>query len=37
MMRQLANELAPDIRMNGVAPSGTVTNLSTAPFARGKR
>ncbi len=31
MMRQLANELAPDIRVNGVAPSGTVTNLRTAP------
>lgn len=30
MMRQLANELAPDIRVNGVAPSGTVTNLRTA-------
>ena len=31
MMRQLANELAPDIRVNGVAPSGTATNLRTAP------
>ena len=31
MMSQLANELAPDIRVNGVAPSGTVTNLGTAP------
>lgn len=31
MMRQLANELAPDIRVNAVAPSGTATNLSTAP------
>jgi NAD(P)-dependent dehydrogenase (short-subunit alcohol dehydrogenase family) len=30
MMRQLANELAPDIRVNGVAPSGTVTGLRTA-------
>jgi NAD(P)-dependent dehydrogenase (short-subunit alcohol dehydrogenase family) len=30
MMRQLANELAPDIRVNGVAPSGTVTNFRTA-------
>jgi NAD(P)-dependent dehydrogenase (short-subunit alcohol dehydrogenase family) len=36
MMRQLANELAPDIRVNGVAPSGTVTNLSTAPSLAGK-
>lgn len=31
LMRQLANELAPDIRVNGVAPSGTATNLRTAP------
>lgn len=30
VMRQLANELAPDIRVNGVAPSGTVTGLRTA-------
>ena len=30
MMRELANELAPDIRVNGVAPSGTATNLRTA-------
>jgi NAD(P)-dependent dehydrogenase (short-subunit alcohol dehydrogenase family) len=30
MMRQLANELAPDIRVNGVAPSGTATGLRTA-------
>ena len=29
-MRQLANGLAPDIRVNGVAPSGTVTNFRTA-------
>lgn len=36
MMRQLANELAPDIRVNGVAPSGTVTNLRTAPSLAGK-
>ena len=35
MMRQLANELAPDIRVNGVAPSGTVTNLRTAPSLAG--
>lgn len=31
LMRQLASELAPDIRVNGVAPSGTATNLRTAP------
>ena len=31
MMRQLANELAPDVRVNGVAPSGTATNLRVAP------
>jgi NAD(P)-dependent dehydrogenase (short-subunit alcohol dehydrogenase family) len=36
MMRQLANELAPDIRVNGVAPSGTVTNLRTASSLAGK-
>jgi NAD(P)-dependent dehydrogenase (short-subunit alcohol dehydrogenase family) len=36
MMRQLANELAPDIRVNGVAPSGTQTNLRTAPSLAGK-
>jgi NAD(P)-dependent dehydrogenase (short-subunit alcohol dehydrogenase family) len=35
MMRQLANELAPDIRVNGVAPSGTATNLTTAPSLAG--
>lgn len=27
MIRQLAYELAPDIRVNGVAPGGTLTNL----------
>ena len=36
MMRQLANELAPDIRVNGVAPSGTVTNLRTTSSLAGK-
>jgi len=36
MMRQLANELAPDIRVNGVAPSGTVTGLRTAPSLAGE-
>ena len=36
MVRQLANELAPSIRVNGVAPSGTATGLRTAPsLARG--
>ncbi|MBM4261903.1 MAG: SDR family NAD(P)-dependent oxidoreductase [Deltaproteobacteria bacterium] len=35
LMRQLANELAPDIRVNGVAPSGTATNLRTAPSLMG--
>jgi len=28
LVRQLAYELAPDIRVNGVAPGGTLTNLS---------
>lgn len=37
MMRQLANELAPDIRVNGVAPSGTVTGLRAAPSLAGKK
>ncbi len=36
MMRQLAYELAPEIRVNGVAPSGTLTNLKTAPSLAGK-
>jgi len=36
LMRQLANELAPDIRVNGVAPSGTATNLRTAPSLAGR-
>ncbi len=31
MVRQLANELAPTVRVNGVAPSGTVTGLRAAP------
>src|SRR5262245_18273514 len=35
MMRQLANELAPDIRENAVAPSSTVSNLRTAPWRAG--
>ena len=37
MMRQLANELAPDIRVNGVAPSGTATNLRTASSLAGDK
>lgn len=37
MVRQLANELAPDIRVNGVAPSGTVTGLRVAPSLAGKK
>jgi NAD(P)-dependent dehydrogenase (short-subunit alcohol dehydrogenase family) len=36
MVRQLANELAPHIRVNGVAPSGTVTGLRTASSLAGK-
>jgi cis-3,4-dihydrophenanthrene-3,4-diol dehydrogenase len=28
MIRQLAKEMAPDIRVNGVGPGGTLTNLS---------
>jgi NAD(P)-dependent dehydrogenase (short-subunit alcohol dehydrogenase family) len=31
VMRALAHELAPDIRVNGVAPSGTVTAMADAP------
>lgn len=31
LMRELAFELAPDIRVNGVAPAGTATNLASAP------
>jgi 2,3-dihydroxy-2,3-dihydrophenylpropionate dehydrogenase len=31
LIRQLASELAPDIRVNGVAPGGTLTNLQTTP------
>ena len=28
LIRQLASELAPDVRVNGVAPGGTLTNLA---------
>ena len=31
LVRQLANELAPTVRVNGVAPSGTATGLRAAP------
>jgi len=31
VMRALAFELAPDIRVNGVAPAGTPTNIGVAP------
>jgi len=27
MIKQLAYEMAPDVRVNGVAPGGTITNL----------
>jgi NAD(P)-dependent dehydrogenase (short-subunit alcohol dehydrogenase family) len=31
LIRQLAYELAPSIRVNGVAPGGTITDLGTVP------
>lgn len=31
LLRELAFELAPDVRVNGVAPAGTATNLASAP------
>jgi len=31
VVRALAHELAPEIRVNGVAPSGTPTNMADAP------
>jgi NAD(P)-dependent dehydrogenase (short-subunit alcohol dehydrogenase family) len=38
MIRQLAKELAPDIRVNGVGPGGTLTNLSgTGALGHGSR
>lgn len=33
LVRQLAYELAPDVRVNGVAPGGTITNLAGVPAA----
>jgi 2,3-dihydroxy-2,3-dihydrophenylpropionate dehydrogenase len=35
LVRQLAHELAPEIRVNAVAPGGTMTELATAPSLRG--
>jgi NAD(P)-dependent dehydrogenase (short-subunit alcohol dehydrogenase family) len=38
MIRELARELAPDVRVNGVGPGGTLTNLSgTAALGHAKR
>lgn len=34
LLRQLAFELAPNIRVNGVAPGGTISNLASAPSLR---
>lgn len=31
LVRQLAHELAPDVRVNGVAPGGTITGLRIVP------
>ena len=31
LIKQLAKEVAPDVRVNGVAPGGTITNLSGSP------
>lgn len=31
LVRELAYELAPRVRVNGVAPGGTITNLGTVP------
>jgi NAD(P)-dependent dehydrogenase (short-subunit alcohol dehydrogenase family) len=31
LIRQLASDLAPDIRVNGVAPGGTLTDFQAAP------
>ncbi|HZU17123.1 MAG TPA: SDR family NAD(P)-dependent oxidoreductase [Candidatus Dormibacteraeota bacterium] len=35
LVRQLAHELAPEVRVNAVAPGGTMTELATAPSLRG--
>jgi NAD(P)-dependent dehydrogenase (short-subunit alcohol dehydrogenase family) len=38
MIRELARELAPDVRVNGVGPGGTLTNLSgTVALGQAKR
>ena len=38
MIRELARELAPDVRVNGVGPGGTLTNLrGTAALGHAKR
>ena len=37
LVRQLAQELAPEVRVNGVAPGGTLTDLSIAPSLGGGR
>jgi len=38
MIRELARELAPDVRVNGVGPGGTLTNLSgTVALGHAKR
>jgi NAD(P)-dependent dehydrogenase (short-subunit alcohol dehydrogenase family) len=34
IVRQLAHELAPDVRVNGVAPGGTITELKVASSLR---
>jgi NAD(P)-dependent dehydrogenase (short-subunit alcohol dehydrogenase family) len=33
MIKQLAYEVAPDVRVNGVAPGGTMTNLGGSAVA----
>ena len=35
LVRALAYELAPEVRVNGVAPAGTATNLRVAPSLQG--
>jgi NAD(P)-dependent dehydrogenase (short-subunit alcohol dehydrogenase family) len=36
LIRQLAFELAPAVRVNGVAPGGTMTGMQPAPSLRGR-
>jgi NAD(P)-dependent dehydrogenase (short-subunit alcohol dehydrogenase family) len=36
LVRQLAFELAPRVRVNGVAPGGTITAMQAAPGLRGR-